>query len=91
MRYLSRKEINKNILALLLKLFIVNTCITIDDAHISDTKEMLSGFTNNCIMILSILGAKDKKDGVDLTNLTEMYRKYVEFEEDLDKNYNELF
>ena len=70
---------------------IVNTCITIDDAHISDTKEMLSGFTNNCIMILSILGAKDKKDGVDLTNLTKMYHKYVEFEEDLDKNYNELF
>lgn len=71
---------------------IVNTCLSLDDDVCQNTEEVLTGFTENCIALLFKFGAKDKKDGVELDNLTKMYNKYVvECDNELDKIYKELF
>lgn len=87
--YVPENNIQKHITTIIEAIRIVKTCI--NDDFCENTEEMLSGFTENCITILFKLGAKDKKDGVSLDNLTKMYNDYVQFDIELDKIYKELF
>lgn len=70
---------------------IVNTCIKLDDEKCENVEEVLVGFTDNCITLLYKLGAKDKKNGIDLTNLVDMYNMYIKNNNDLNEIYKKLF
>lgn len=70
---------------------IVVEAIRIVNVSITNTQEILSDFTEDCISILYKLGAKNKENGIVLDNLTKMYNNYVKFDSELDKIYKELF
>lgn len=85
--YVAEEDVKSYIDIIVEAIRIVYKCIDEDDDVSENTK-----FTENCIAILFKLGAKDKKDGVELDNLTKMYDKYmVECDNELNKVYKELF
>ena len=89
--YIPDEHVKKHVNTIVEAIRIVNTCITLDDDFCENVQDVLNGFTDNSITILYKLGAKDKIDGVDLSNLTELYNKHVKDDKELNEIYKELF